>query len=120
MAVRPYCAERLKLTKSTHQAVVLGDLVGDDAAPYLNDPVSSILRTDGELASADEVPRPYTDPILHSTRPYRDLVGRLVQSNHVIFSLVRRATVGVSTAANKLEEQGVEWRRLIFDCRQVN
>ena len=56
MAVRPYCAERLKLTKSTHQMLVFEDLVGEDAAPYLSDFVSSILRTDGEFATADEVP----------------------------------------------------------------
>ena len=79
MAVRPYSAERLKLDKSKNQAVVLEDLVDDDAAPYFNDPVSSILRTDGELASADEVPRLYIDPILNSTRLYRDLVCRPFQ-----------------------------------------
>ena len=50
--------ERLKLTKTTHQAVVLEDLAGEEATPYLGDPVSSILRSYGGLASADEVPRP--------------------------------------------------------------
>ena len=65
-------------------------------------------------------PAPYTDPILSSSRLYRDLVGRLVQGNHLGFSLVRRSTVGVFTVAKKIDEQGIEWLRLMFDCRQVN
>ena len=66
------------------------------------------------------LPAPYTDPILNSARLYRGLVGRLVQRNLLSFSSVRRATFVVFTVAKKLDEQGIEWLRLIFDCRQVD
>lgn len=62
LSVRPYCAERLKLTKTDRPAVALEGLVGSDASPFLLDPVGTILKSDSELDGVDEVPKPYTDP----------------------------------------------------------
>ena len=65
LSVRPYCAERLKLTKTDRPAVALEGLVGSDASPFLQDPVGTILKSDSELDGGDEVPKPYTDPLGH-------------------------------------------------------
>jgi len=95
-------------------------LVGADAAPYLVDPINTILKSDAEIRDHDEAPPPYTDPILRQRDLYIKLVAKLWSLNLLSFSTVKRATVGIFTVAKKVDDLGVEWLRLIFDCRQVN
>ena len=108
LSVRPYCAERLKLTKTDRPAVALEGLVGSDASPFLLDPVGTILKSDSELDGGDEVPKPYTDPLLNSPKLFIELVRRLYARHRVAFSLKRRGAVDIFCVAKKVDEAGVE------------
>ena len=120
LAVRPFDLDRIKLTKTARVPVALEPLLGDEAACYLADPVGTLLKSDAELDSLDEVPKPYSDPLLHQPKVYKGLVAMLYKAQLLTFCTIRRATVGIFTVSKKLDENGIEWLRLIFDCRQVN
>ena len=67
--------------------------MGEDAAQFLNDPNSSIVLGDDELASAPAPIQPHWDPVLKSSRALRrDLISKLRGAGLITW---RKTAIGV-------------------------